>query len=120
LFGENQAQVLITCAPEDEVAINNLAMKYQLGWWHRGMVGGNRLRMQLLNVPVWALTEAYETGLAAALQRDPPHHRWIGYSSWQMLADTGQANGVSPANQHHRIDVSVPPPWHRRGEPRRG
>ncbi len=64
LFGERQSRVLVSCSPEHEADLLRAAVRYQCVARDIGMVGGERLRTWLIDLPVTSLAEAYETGLS--------------------------------------------------------
>jgi phosphoribosylformylglycinamidine synthase len=69
-FGEQQGQVVLSCAPENEEQLQSLARSgdVSLGCTRIGMVGGTRLRLGGLDLTLDELREAYESGMARALQ----------------------------------------------------
>ena len=68
LFGERHGMCVISCANEDRSELKAAAARHRIQIGHEGEVGGDRLRYFVLDVQVRALREAFESGLARALE----------------------------------------------------
>jgi hypothetical protein len=71
-FGESQSFVLISCAQESMADLTKLAERYNVGWEDLGVTGGHRIAIEphhvTMHVSLEEAREAYETGLARALE----------------------------------------------------
>ena len=68
LFAEMQSSVVMSCRPGDASALERLATQKGVALRRSGVVGGEGLRIGVIDVPVTELREAYESGLAHALE----------------------------------------------------
>ena len=68
LFGETQSCCILTCRSDDEAVLRALAKQPSHAGGASGMVGGNQLRVLNTGTSVTQMREAYETGLAHALE----------------------------------------------------
>ncbi len=74
LFGEAPSRILVTAAPEDVERLTRIAREWTVPVQVLGHVGGDRLQVRLgaetrLSLSVEALADAFENGLARALDR---------------------------------------------------
>src|SRR5262249_30793238 len=93
-FGESRSRVLLSCSPQNEIDVDRAAQRYHCAATSIGMVGGTRLRIGSVDVPVSALREAYETGLAGLLQVNGPR-------SWHRFASNERREAAQPDLASH-------------------
>ena len=67
LFGEAESRAVISVDPADLPALAELAERSNVPWARLGVVGGERLVIGPIDVPVTQARSAWEGGLAMAL-----------------------------------------------------
>jgi phosphoribosylformylglycinamidine synthase II len=68
LFAETQSCAVVSARPSDADAVTRLASRHGIASRRVGVVGGARLLIDAIDLPIGALSEAYETGLSHALE----------------------------------------------------
>jgi phosphoribosylformylglycinamidine synthase len=68
LFGEGQSRVVVSCQARRGPRLKELAAKFDVTLESPGIVGGDVLRSFATDIAVDELCEAYEGGLARALE----------------------------------------------------
>jgi phosphoribosylformylglycinamidine synthase len=67
LFSESQSRVVLSCVAADRAALEEIAARHGVPLAEIGVTGGDRLVLGEIDVPVSALSDAYESGLPSAL-----------------------------------------------------
>ena len=68
LFGESQSRIVVSVAPEHAQGLARLAEETGVPYTRLGVVGGERLELALIDIPLSQLREAWEQGLEQALR----------------------------------------------------
>jgi phosphoribosylformylglycinamidine synthase len=67
-FGETQSRAVVSCTPADVHSLASLAERIGVPIERAGVVGGDRLWLGAIDLPVSALRDAYESGMPRALE----------------------------------------------------
>jgi hypothetical protein len=71
LFGEGPSGVVLVLGPSLEAQVRALAAEHDVPVWTLGTIGGDLLEIApVLGVPIAALIDAHQSGLARALGRE--------------------------------------------------